>query len=66
MIQCVSVVDTYTTPDAAKRIGVSYITLRRWLASGKVRVKAVGAGKHKLWIWTTKDIQRVKKQLKRK
>ena len=66
MIQFVSVARAYSTPDAAKRIGVSYITLRRWLASGKVKVKAVGAGKHRLWIWTAKDIKRVKKQLKRK
>ena len=66
MIQYVSVARAYSTPDAAKQIGVSYVTLRRWLASGKVKVKAVGAGKHKLWIWTDKDIQRVKKELKRK
>ena len=66
MIQCVSVARAYSTPDAAKRIGVSYVTLRRWLASGKVKVKAVGPGKYRLWVWTAKDIKRVKKQLKRK
>jgi len=47
----------YSTTEAATRIGVSVITVHRWLAAEKIRPDAVviGGGR-KLWRWTEKDI----------
>ena len=53
---------TYSTPQAAKRIGVSFITLHRWLRDGKIRPSvAIPVHKRTLWAWTDADIAKGKK-----
>jgi len=50
---------TYNTEDAAKRAGVHYVTLRRWLARGKF-TPSVGiemADGRKLWRFTEADVR---------
>jgi hypothetical protein len=49
---------TYSTKEAAKKVGISYITLRRWLAAGDFRPSiAVEFGpSKKLWRFTGSDI----------
>ncbi len=44
---------TFSTETAAKRIGVSFRTLNRWLALGKIRPSLVIplAGGRTLWRW---------------
>lgn len=52
----------YSTPQAAKKIGVSFITLHRWLRDGKIRPSvAIPVHKRTLWAWTDADIAKGKK-----
>ncbi len=57
-----------TTREAATQLGVSRVTLQRYIAKKLITPpKPVKMGKKsKIRFWTTKDIQRVKKELKRK
>jgi hypothetical protein len=54
---------TYTTIVAARRIGVSFRTLNRWLALGTIRPsKGVPyGGDRTLWLWTDADIAKGRK-----
>jgi len=54
---------TYSTEVAAKRIGVSFRTLNRWLSLGKVRASMGIPFKdgRKLWRWTDADIAKGKR-----
>ncbi len=53
---------TYSTRQAAKLIGVSYVTVRRWLADGKIRTSvAVPYDGRTLWRWTLADVARARK-----
>jgi predicted site-specific integrase-resolvase len=48
---------TYSTPEAAKLIGVSLITLHRWLAAGKLQPFGIELRDgRKLWRWNDRDI----------
>jgi predicted site-specific integrase-resolvase len=53
----------YSTQVAAKRIGVSFRTLNRWLAQGKIR-PAQGiplSDGRKLWRWSYADLAKGRK-----
>jgi predicted site-specific integrase-resolvase len=52
---------THSTPQAAKKIGVSFITLHRWLRDGKARPKAIPLQGRTLWLWTDADIAKGRK-----
>ena len=54
---------TYSTPEAARLMGVSTITLHRWIRSGKIRAsqgipQSDGSTFHR---WTRADIARGRK-----
>lgn len=52
----------YSTPEAAKRIGVSFPTLHRWLRDGLIRPSiAIPALNKTLWAWTDGDIAKGRK-----
>jgi predicted site-specific integrase-resolvase len=51
----------YSTPKAAKLIGVSFPTLHRWLRDGLIRPQAIPAEGKKLWMWTDADIEQGRK-----
>jgi hypothetical protein len=54
---------TYSTEAAARKIGVSFRTLNRWLALGAVRPSEglpYGGGRM-LWRWTDADVARGRK-----
>ena len=54
---------TYSTRSAAAKIGVSFRTLNRWLALGKIKPSQgipLGDGRI-LWRWTDADIARGRK-----
>ena len=52
----------YGTPQAAKLIGVSFITLHRWLKARKIRPQGIPLADGRiLWRWTDADIVRAKK-----
>jgi predicted site-specific integrase-resolvase len=55
--------NTYSTAVAARRMGVSFRTLNRWLALGKIRpsVRIPYGGDRTLWRWTYKDIVKGRK-----
>jgi excisionase family DNA binding protein len=50
---------TYTTSQAAKRIGVSRQTLQTWIAAGAiVAPELIGEGNATLRLWTKAEIER--------
>jgi predicted site-specific integrase-resolvase len=54
---------TYSTAQAARRIGVGFRTLNRWLELGKIRPSrgvSYGGGRT-LWLWTDADIAKGRK-----
>ena len=53
---------TYSTRQAAKIIGVSYVTLRRWLSKGQLKPsQGVPYDGRTLWRWTQADIAKGRK-----
>jgi len=53
---------TYSTNQAAKLIGVHPVTVRKWLASGKVRPSvAVPMDGRTLWRWTAADVEKARR-----
>jgi predicted site-specific integrase-resolvase len=53
---------TFSTPQASKLIGIHWVTLRRWLADGKVRPSlAVPMDGRTLWRWTKADVERARR-----
>ena len=54
---------TYSTRSAAAKIGVSFRTLNRWLALGKIKPSGAISmpGGNTLWLWTDADIARGRK-----
>lgn len=57
-----SVNKTYSTKEVARKVGVHWVTLHKWIAAGKVRPSqqiGMNGGKH--WRWTVSDITRVLK-----
>ena len=51
----------YSTPQAAKKIGVSFITLHRWLRDGKIQPQGIPLEGRTLWLWTDADIAKARK-----
>ena len=53
---------TYSTKEVARKVGVHWVTLHKWIAAGKIRPShqlGMNGGKH--WRWTEKDIAKVMK-----
>lgn len=49
---------TYTTSEAAEKIGVSRETLYQWLRAGKIpEPQQIRLGAKNQYLWTDKDIQ---------
>jgi excisionase family DNA binding protein len=58
---------TYSSREAAKKLGVSLMTLQRYIAARKItapKLQTLGAVKAR--VWTARDIERVGKQMKKK
>jgi predicted site-specific integrase-resolvase len=56
-------VKTYSTQQAAKKAGIHWVTLHRWLAARKIRpaIAVPMDGGRTLWRWTEKDIVKLGK-----
>jgi excisionase family DNA binding protein len=54
---------TYSTREAADKIGVSFRTVNRWLADGKIKpsVSVPMSGGRTLWRWMQADIAKARK-----
>lgn len=54
---------TYSTSEAAKKIGISLRTVNRWLARGKIKpsVAVPMGGERTLWRWSEGDIAKARK-----
>ncbi len=52
---------SYTTTEAAKRVGVTRATLQAWIKSGRVRPPEIQVrfGKSPVRLWTASDIARL-------
>lgn len=56
---------TYSTKEAARQVGIHWVTLLRWQAGGKVTASeqlGMNGGKH--WRWTAEDIAKIRKYKK--
>jgi|SRR6478736_4061944 predicted site-specific integrase-resolvase len=53
----------YSTSEAAKRIGVSLITLKRYMAAKKIPLPPPRVGGMRIRLWTEQDIQKVRQLL---
>jgi predicted DNA-binding transcriptional regulator AlpA len=51
---------TYTTPQAAEKIGVSFPTLHRWLRDKRISPQGVRLQGRTLWLWTDADIAKAR------
>jgi predicted site-specific integrase-resolvase len=52
----------YSTAKVAAEIGVSKLTLTRWLKAGKVKEpRRITQGGIELRLWTNRDVERVRK-----
>jgi predicted site-specific integrase-resolvase len=52
---------TFSTKEAARQVGIHWVTLLRWQAAGKVcPSEEIGMNGGKHWRWTAKDILRIK------
>jgi excisionase family DNA binding protein len=51
-----------STLEVARKVGISRVTLERWLASKKVPApKTIRFGKNEFRDWTDQDVERVRK-----
>jgi predicted site-specific integrase-resolvase len=55
--------DFYSTSEAAKKIGVSLITLKRYIAAKKIPLPPPRVGGMRVRLWTEGDIQKVRQLL---
>jgi excisionase family DNA binding protein len=56
--------ETFSTRQAAKMLGIGSSTLARYIAAGKVPApKAVQIGGMSIHLWTAREIERVRKLL---
>ncbi len=55
---------TRSTREAARKLGISLMTLQRYIAAGRIRAPKVRlVGSLAVRLWTDRDIERVRKQL---
>jgi excisionase family DNA binding protein len=60
-------VKTYSTTHAARKLGVTRLTIQRHIAAGTITApKLQRLGGVTVRIWTERDVQRVKKQLQKR
>ena len=53
---------TYSMPQAARKIGVSFPTVHRWLRDGKIcPSQAIPLQGRTLWLWSDADIAKGRK-----
>jgi excisionase family DNA binding protein len=51
-----------STLEVARAVGISRVTLERWLSSGKVKApKTIRFGKNEFRNWTAEDVARIRK-----
>lgn len=58
---------TYTSTEAAEKLGISRETLYQWLRSGKIEAPSqIKLGAKTQYLWTAEDIERARKAARRK
>src|SRR5260370_1808169 len=63
LLLCNSIMDFYSTAQAAKQLGISLMTLNRYIAAKKIPLPPVRIGGVRVRLWSEKDIQRVRRLL---
>ena len=52
----------YNTTEAAQQAGIHWVTLYRWLESGKIKPSiAIKRNRLTVWLWTPADIRKLKR-----
>ena len=61
-ITCICVMQTFSTNDVARKIGVHRLTIQRWLDKGLVKPSIeVPLNGRKMWRWTKADVEKARK-----
>ena len=56
--------NSISTREAARKLGISLISLQRYIAAGKITAPKLRAlGTVRIRLWTARDINRVRKEL---
>jgi predicted DNA-binding transcriptional regulator AlpA len=55
--------DFYSTPQAAKKLGISLMTLNRYIAAKKIPLPPVRIGGVRVRLWSEKEIEHVRQLL---
>ena len=55
--------DFYSTPQAAKKLGISLMTLNRYIAAKKIPLPPVRVGGVRVRLWSEKEIETVRQLL---
>ena len=55
--------DFYSTPQAAKKLGISLMTLNRYIAAKKIPLPPVRIGGVRVRLWSEKEIETVRQLL---
>ena len=56
------IMKTNSTKQAAKAVGISWVTLRRWLSASKIRPsKSLPFDGRTLWRWTDADVEKLRR-----
>ncbi len=54
--------NSHSTKQAARLVGIHWGTLQRWVVTGNVRPsQIIKANGQKYWLWTDRDVGRVRK-----
>ena len=62
MLHDVAMRKTYSTKQAAAKVGLHWVTLRRWLAAGMFRPsQAIPYDGRTLWRWTDADVEKLRR-----
>src|SRR5437764_14888773 len=55
------IMSSYSTREAAQKLGLTHITLKRYIAAGKIPIPAVTmVGGVRVRLWSDKDIKRIR------
>jgi len=53
---------TYSTKQAARLVGILWVTLLRWISSGKFKPsRSMRLNGNRVWLWTASDVKRLRK-----
>src|SRR5262245_51388986 len=63
LLLCDTIMDFYSTPQAAKKLGISLMTLNRYIAAKKIPLPPVRIGGVRVRLWSEAEIEHIRQLL---